>query len=46
MYNKLFPLTKSAFAFDDDDNSENSQDKLSNRSFLAYWKLKFGVEGL
>lgn len=48
MYNKLFPLIKSAFTFDDDDKSENSQDELSNRSlnlsFLASWKLKFGLE--
>jgi len=44
-YNKLFPLIKSAFTFDDDDKSDNSKDELSNRSFLASWKLKFGLEG-
>jgi hypothetical protein len=44
MYNKLFPLVKSAFTFDDTDKSENSQVELSNRSFLASCKLKFGLE--
>ena len=45
MCDKAFPLIKSAFTFDDDDKSENSQDELSNWSFLASWKLKFGFEG-
>ena len=46
MYNKIFPSVKSAFTFDDADKSENTQDKLSYRSFLASWKLKFDLEGL
>jgi len=45
MYNKIFPLVKSAFTFDDAHKSENSKDELSYRSFLAFWKLKFGSEG-
>jgi len=45
MYNRLFPLVKSAFTFDDADKSENSKDELSYRSFLSSWKLKFGLEG-